>query len=67
MLILSRKPSESVMIGDDIVVTLVAISPNQVRLGITAPKDIIVHREEVYNQIRKVQILPDKPSPSLIN
>lgn len=52
MLILSRRPGESVMIGDDVTVTVLAIKGNQVRLGFAAPQDVAVHREEVYERIR---------------
>ncbi len=51
MLILTRKENESLFIGDDIEVTVLAIKGNQIRIGIKAPKDIDVHREEVYRRI----------------
>jgi carbon storage regulator len=53
MLILSRRPGESLTIGDDVVVTVVAVSGNQIRLGITAPREVRVLREEVYKAIRE--------------
>ena len=53
MLVLTRKTNESIIIGDNIAVTVVAVEGDQVRLGITAPKDIAVHRQEVYEQIKK--------------
>jgi carbon storage regulator len=53
MLILSRRLGESVTIGDDIVVTVVGISGNQIRLGINAPKAVRVLREEIYKVIQK--------------
>jgi carbon storage regulator len=56
MLVLTRKPNESVIIGDTIAVTVLAVEGDQVRLGITAPKEITVHRQEVYEQIRKANI-----------
>jgi len=51
MLVLSRKPGESVKIGDEVTITVLSISGKQVRLGINAPADIAVHREEIYNKI----------------
>lgn len=53
MLILTRRLSETVMIGDEITVTVLSINGNQVRLGIQAPKEIPVHREEVYLRVRQ--------------
>ena len=51
MLILTRKDNESLFIGDDIEITVLGVKGNQVRIGINAPKDINVHREEVYRRI----------------
>lgn len=53
MLVLSRHRDESIMIGDDVVVTIVDIRGDKVRLGITAPQDIPVHRQEVYEAIKR--------------
>ena len=53
MLILSRRPGESLTIGDDVVVTVVGVSGNQIRLGITAPREVRVLREEVYNVMQE--------------
>jgi len=53
MLVLSRKPGESVTIGDEVRITVLSISGKQVRIGIEAPSDIAVHREEIYNKIAK--------------
>ena len=53
MLILTRRPGESLTIGDDVVVTVVGVSGNQIRLGITAPREVRVLREEVYNAMRE--------------
>jgi carbon storage regulator len=50
MLILSRRPTESLVIGTDVVITVLAIKGNQVRLGISAPKDIVIDREEVHQR-----------------
>lgn len=53
MLVLSRQRDETIMIGDDIEVTVVDIRGDKVRLGINAPKEVAVHRKEVYEQIKK--------------
>ena len=53
MLVLSRQRDETIMIGDDIEVTVVDIRGDKVRLGITAPKAVSVHRKEVYDAIRR--------------
>jgi len=55
MLVLSRKPGESVTIGDEVRITVLSISGKQVRIGIEAPSDIAVHREEIYNKIASEQ------------
>lgn len=51
MLILTRRVGETLMIGDDVKVTVLASKGNQVRIGIDAPRDVDVHREEIYNRI----------------
>lgn len=53
MLVLSRMLDESIKIGDDIEVTVVAIRGDKVRLGVTAPADVIVHRREVYEDMKR--------------
>jgi carbon storage regulator len=53
MLVLSRQKDESIMIGDDVEVTIVDVRGDKVRLGITAPKEIPVHRMEVYEAIKR--------------
>jgi len=60
MLILTRRTGESVMIGDEVTVTILDIKGNQARIGITAPKDIAVHREEIYEKIQDEQESEDQ-------
>lgn len=56
MLVLTRRPGESIVIGNDIVVTIVEIKGGQVRVGVKAPREIQVHREEIYAQVRQENI-----------
>lgn len=56
MLILTRRVGETLMIGDNISVTVLGVKGNQVRLGINAPKDVAVHREEIFERIRHEQL-----------
>jgi carbon storage regulator CsrA len=51
MLILTRRVGETLMIGDDVTVTVLGVNGNQIRLGINAPKSVAVHREEIYARI----------------
>ncbi|MGB1799571.1 MAG: carbon storage regulator CsrA [Gammaproteobacteria bacterium] len=53
MLILTRRVGESLMIGDEVNVTVLGIRGNQVRIGVDAPKDVAVHREEIYDRIQQ--------------
>lgn len=55
MLILTRRVGESVMIGDNVTITVLGVKGNQVRIGVNAPKDVAVHREEIYERIQKEQ------------
>ena len=57
MLILTRRVGETVMIGDDVTITVLGVKGNQVRVGINAPKHVAVHREEIYQPIKT-----DKPA-----
>jgi carbon storage regulator len=61
MLVLSRKKDESIMIGDEVEITIVDVRGDKVRLGITAPKSIPVHRREVYNAIQREKKAAKEP------
>lgn len=53
MLILTRRVGETVMIGNEVTVTVLGVKGNQVRIGVNAPKDVSVHREEIYERIKR--------------
>lgn len=55
MLILTRRVGETVMIGNDVTVTVLGVKGNQVRIGINAPKNVAVHREEIFERIKREQ------------
>ncbi|MFK8031879.1 MAG: carbon storage regulator CsrA [Gammaproteobacteria bacterium] len=59
MLILTRRVGETVMIGDEVTVTVLGVKGNQVRVGVNAPKDIAVHREEIYERIKNEEKAAD--------
>ncbi len=53
MLILTRRVGETLMVGDEVTVTVLGVKGNQVRIGVNAPKDVAVHREEIYQRIQQ--------------
>ncbi len=60
MLILTRRVGETVMIGNEVTVTVLGVKGNQVRIGVNAPKDVAVHREEIYERIKREEdMIPD--------
>ncbi len=64
MLILTRRVGETVMIGNEVTVTVLGVKGNQVRIGVNAPKDVAVHREEIYERIKREEDLEGRsPSP----
>jgi carbon storage regulator len=63
VLILTRRIGETVMIGGDVKVTVLGVKGNQVRLGIDAPKNVAVHREEIYERIKR-ELVDDESAPS---
>ena len=52
MLVLTRRVNETLMIGDDVTLTVLGVKGNQIRIGISAPKEVAVHREEIYDRIK---------------
>ena len=61
MLILTRRVGESVVIGEDVTVTVLGVKGNQVRIGINAPKTVAVHREEIFERIKSGRAAGDNP------
>ena len=70
MLILTRRVGETVMIGNEVTVTVLGVKGNQVRIGVNAPKDVAVHREEIYERIKREEDLDSRPgatSPKMVD
>lgn len=67
MLVLSRQKDESIMIGDDVEITIVDVRGDKVRLGINAPRNITVHRKEIYLAIQKEKEENKHPAPATGN
>ncbi len=57
MLILTRRVGETVMIGEEVTVTVLGVKGNQVRIGVNAPREIAVHREEIFDRIRREELV----------
>ena len=64
MLILTRRVGETVMIGDEVTITVLGIKGNQIRVGINAPKSVAVHREEIYERLKRLQQGEASESPN---
>jgi carbon storage regulator len=64
MLILTRRVGETVMIGNEVTVTVLGVKGNQVRIGINAPKNVAVHREEIYERIKREQQTEAETDPA---
>jgi carbon storage regulator len=62
MLILTRRVGETLMVGDEVTVTVLGVKGNQVRLGVNAPKEVAVHREEIYQRIKREHDDDEDPS-----
>lgn len=64
MLILTRRAGETLIVGDDVSITVLGVKGNQVRLGVNAPKDVSVHREEIYQRIQREKSLKAGETPA---
>jgi carbon storage regulator len=65
MLILTRRAGETVMIGSDVTITVLGVKGNQVRIGINAPKDVAVHREEIFQRIQNEKAAEEGETPEV--
>ncbi len=66
MLILTRRVGETVVIGDDVTVTVLGVKGNQVRLGVNAPREVAVHREEIFERIQREQAEDEAQKPKIV-
>jgi carbon storage regulator len=66
LLVLSRRVGESIMIGSDVVVTVLEVRPDLVRIGIEAPRDVEVHREEVFLEVQQANRSAASPEPDAV-
>ena len=67
MLILTRRVGETVVIGNDVTVTVLGVKGNQVRLGVNAPREVAVHREEIYERIKREQADGENRQPQAVS
>ena len=67
MLILTRRIGETVVIGDDVTVTVLGVKGSQARLGVNAPKEVAVHREEIYERIKREQVTGEVSRPRSVS
>ena len=66
MLILTRRVGETVVIGNDVTVTVLGVKGNQVRLGVNAPREVAVHREEIFERIKREQTEESQQRPQVV-
>ena len=67
MLVLTRRPGENIRIGQDIVVTVLKVAPGQVKIGIEAPPQVVVHREEIFERIQEANRLASGLTPGALS
>ena len=67
MLILTRRVGETVVIGDDVTVTVLGVKGNQVRLGVNAPREVTVHREEIFERIKRERTEDEPQAAAYVN